>query len=252
MSSSTGPGVRVREEDHVGVDRLDETEEVAEHGPFVSLDPPGTPALGHGAAVDTVGPGRVAGESEIDRDEVLRKRHREPRFARPGAGQEMVLGEVLLVPADVDVEALRAVICLPEDCIGHIFAGVDSPTRPLVVDGPHGHGLRAELGVERFDELPVAGRVREGQEERRRAGHAFDRAARAPEYDPVPFDRGVEDPHGQHPPAVEVVGSVRPPRWYRGGVEGPWCLMIIENSHVGAAAGSSQAADIQILDGEGI
>jgi hypothetical protein len=126
------------------------------------------------------------------------------------------------------------------------------PARPLFVDGPHGHRLRAEFNVERLHELPVAGRVREGHEERRRAGHPFDRAARAPERDPIPLDRGVEDPHGQLPPTDVVVGPVRPPRWYRGGVEGPWFLMIIEKLRCGAAAGSSRAADDQFLDDNGI
>ena len=79
--------------------------------------------------LDPVGPDRVAVEREVHHDEVLRQRHREPLLARSRAGQEVVLGEVSLVPADVDVVALRSVVRLPEDRGGHVLAGVDTPAR---------------------------------------------------------------------------------------------------------------------------
>ncbi len=116
-----------------------------------------------------------------------------------------MLGEVALVPADVDVVALRPELRLPEDRGGRLPAGPDAPARALAVDGPDRDRLRAERGVERLDELPVADGVGEGDEERGRAGDPFDRAARAPERDLVPLDRGVEDPHGHpHPPSASV------------------------------------------------
>ena len=52
--------------------------------------------------------------------------------------------------------------------------------------------------------------------------------------------------------SMELKSPVRPPRWYRGRVEGPrLSLIIIRKLRCGAAAVGSVAADDQILGGEG-
>ena len=63
-----------------------------------------------------------------------------------------MLGEVALVPADVDVVALRPELRLPEDRGGRLPAGPDAPARALAVDSPDCDRLRAERGVERLDD----------------------------------------------------------------------------------------------------
>lgn len=108
-----------------------------------------------------------------------------------------MLNELALVPWDIDVVACSLVVLLShQGAPRRPCQRADAPARLRAVDGPDCRLLRGVPGLKRLDQLPVAHGIAEREKERRRAGDPLARASRTSERDPVPLDRGFEDPHG--------------------------------------------------------
>jgi len=110
--------------------------------------------------------GRIAGHLQLQDGQRDLEVGREPGFVSISAREEVVLGHVALILADIHVVELGLVAGLDLDLLGDFAASVDAVALMSAEDGPEAALFCLEAALQGLDHFSVGGRVPEEHVER--------------------------------------------------------------------------------------
>lgn len=159
----------MRTEDLVGVVGLEEIQEIGDDLSLRSFQPPPA-SIKNLDAGDLPGHGRISGHLQLKACQGDLKIWREPGFVSVTAREEVMLGHVALILADVDVVELGLVTGLDLDLLGNFSACIDPMALEGAKDGSEAAFLCLEAALQGLDHFPVGRRILEVHVERGRIG----------------------------------------------------------------------------------
>jgi len=135
---------------------LDEFQEIGDNLSLRPFQPP-LMAVKDLDMGDLPGHGRISGHLQLKAGQGNLEVGREPGLVSVSAGEDVMLGHVPLVLADVHVVKLGGIAGLDLDLLGHFAAGVDLVALEGAEDGPEATLFCLEAALQCLDHFLVGG-----------------------------------------------------------------------------------------------